>query len=497
MEDEKLIALYCAGDQRASTLTEEKYGASCWKIAFRILGNRDYADGVVRDMLLQAGKRIPVKQPQNLEIFLWRITRNLAIAQNSGAGELESVKSEISDWLPYDPSSNQTILGKELYHAINDFLTNLPDVDRKIFVRRYWYFCTASEISQEYALPTAKVGAILRRIGRELRSFLETQGVHSLDPIHFLQSFGHIRESWLIDIEPKKNVAPWMKWTAIGACICCVAILGFIGLRHLIPSSPDHNSPASTKPSNTVSVPVSSGVTTSTATTEVTGTKETEKTTDPPSESTSPTEVAASIRDTAVYQKILDAKNSDQADETVMEAFAQWITDNENADDFLKTYDDQWELESWAGGSFSLTCYSPLDDNHKRLYCSVHYESGEVVLGGQGDLRYTDVPREEISGLVYGARDEIGVSDSLKEEFIDFILYSDWFASSTIKTDHKTEWYFDKKSPFLSSSEEYITLFVKILDDDPNVTSYDLCSLYYNGSKIIDGLRDSLITESP
>lgn len=97
--------------------------------------------------------------------------------------------------------------------------------------------------------------------------------------------------------------------------------------------------------------------------------------------------------------------------------------------------------------------------------------------------------------MVYGAKDEIGVSNNFKEDFVDFILYSDWFAWSTIKTDHKTEWYFDKKSPFLNGSEEYITLFVKILDDDPNVTAYQLCTIYYDGTQIMDGMPGGSLIE--
>lgn len=56
------------------------------------------------------------------------------------------------------------------------------------------------------------------------------------------------------------------------------------------------------------------------------------------------------------------------------------------------------------------------------------------------------------------------------------------------KINHQTECFFDMSCPFTNNDEEYITLFVKILDDDPNVTSYQFCTIYYNGTKLMDGM---------
>ena len=60
-----------------------------------------------------------------------------------------------------------------------------------------------------------------------------------------------------------------------------------------------------------------------------------------------------------------------------------------------------------------------------------------------GRRYFTDIPRTDIAELVYGAHDPIGVDDSIKELFIDYILYCDTFAWSILDPTFRSEWYYE------------------------------------------------------
>ncbi len=488
MKDEELVARYCSGDRRAEALTKDKYSVSCRELAYQILGNYDEADSVVQEVFSLADRLIPEKVPNNLQIFLWRATRNLSLLRDCASEARNQVISEMNDWLPCAPPPECSLSKKELFNLTNEFLSTLPALDRKILIAHFWHFLSISAIAHCFNLSEEKVYSILGMTGSRFQQYLESHNLNSVEPAMFLQAFGYIRETWITELPVSSaSSGSRKKWAVIAGCLCCITFLGFAIFRHLLS---DDTPPAPVLP------------TISTATTNpssLPGIGESSNPAPPDNETEanpagSATEPSVSIHETEVYQKIMQAEKPHEVKETVMEAFAQWIIDENNADDFLNTYDGEWMMKRDTPlTSFTLHCSGAVDEEHKQKYTVLRYEDGEVELWVQTEIQYTDVPREEISELVYGARDEIGVPDEVKEEFIDFILYSDWFAWSTINPDQKTEWFFDMARVGKDSDEKYITLFVKILDDDPNVTSYKLCTLYYNDTKVMDGMRDSPI----
>lgn len=96
------------------------------------------------------------------------------------------------------------------------------------------------------------------------------------------------------------------------------------------------------------------------------------------------------------------------------------------------------------------------------------------------------IPRDEIEAKVYAAVDYVGVSNDLKDMFVDFILTSDWFAVTCIDAPYQAEWFFD------TNENGYTQLCVKTWDtaeDWSTSTEYKLNTLFYNGECVMDGLR--------
>ena len=85
MEDEKILALYCARDEAALAATQEKYGGYCRTIAGAVLGDPADAEESVSDALLGAWNAIPPHRPENLRTFLGKLTRRAALKKYRAA----------------------------------------------------------------------------------------------------------------------------------------------------------------------------------------------------------------------------------------------------------------------------------------------------------------------------------------------------------------------------------------------------------------------------
>ena len=86
MEDNEILALYAAGDPRAAAESDSKYGAVCVRIAQNILDNNHEAEVCVKDAFAEA---MPPKGTQDLEAFLAKATRELAIARFNARGNAQ------------------------------------------------------------------------------------------------------------------------------------------------------------------------------------------------------------------------------------------------------------------------------------------------------------------------------------------------------------------------------------------------------------------------
>ena len=66
---------------------------------------------------------------------------------------------------------------EELTTAMNRFLTGLNPEARRIFMRRYWYFCKPAEIASAFGISEDKVYKSLQRTRTKLRDFLQEEGL--------------------------------------------------------------------------------------------------------------------------------------------------------------------------------------------------------------------------------------------------------------------------------------------------------------------------------
>lgn len=182
MTDEKIIEMFFDRDESAIKETDLKYGRYFRYIAMGILGDEDAASEIVSDTYLRAWNTIPPQKPNFLKAYLGKIARRLSInrvearlTQKRGAGEYTLVLDELSQLISDDYSS-EIEEALDLRGVINSFLRSLGDEERRIFIRRYWYFNSVSEISRGFSISESKVKSTLMRVRLKLRDRLIQEG---------------------------------------------------------------------------------------------------------------------------------------------------------------------------------------------------------------------------------------------------------------------------------------------------------------------------------
>ena len=182
MEDEVIIELFWVRDETAIRNTSQKYGEKLHRLAMKILYNHEDAEESVSDTYLTAWNTIPPKRPQYLFGYLAKICRltSYGILDRKTAkkrqAEIVELTAELESCIP-DPSSEADFSGEELGRILNDFLKNLSEEKRLIFMRRYWFEDSICEISERYGIGESKVKVTLLRTRNELKKYLEKEGI--------------------------------------------------------------------------------------------------------------------------------------------------------------------------------------------------------------------------------------------------------------------------------------------------------------------------------
>ena len=179
VEDEQIIALYFARDERALNETSAQYGALCRQIAGRILGSDEDAEECWNDVLLRVWNAIPPEQPAHLISYLVKLTRNAALnllekahAEKRGGKLVFVALDELADCIPAPDDIEEHVSDAELRDMLRGFLRTLSPEARKIFILRYVYMLPVREIAERYRIGISKVKVSLHRTRKALKQYL-------------------------------------------------------------------------------------------------------------------------------------------------------------------------------------------------------------------------------------------------------------------------------------------------------------------------------------
>ena len=183
MNDDQIVELYLARNEDAIKETAQKYGAGLRTIAYRILNDRESAEECENDAYQETWNRIPPHEPREyLFAFVGRIVRHIALnrcradhRQKRYAVYCE-LTDEMKECIPAGQDVEAEAEADELARRIDAFLNTRPAEQRKVFLRRYWYFDPVRDIAQRYGFSESKVKTVLFRMRSDLKQFLEKEG---------------------------------------------------------------------------------------------------------------------------------------------------------------------------------------------------------------------------------------------------------------------------------------------------------------------------------
>lgn len=183
MDDDRIVQLYWDRNEAAITASSQKYGAYCLAIARNILSDRLDAEECVNDTWLRAWNAMPPHRPSLLAAFLGKITRHLSFdrykklhREKRGGHQLDAVLDELAECVSGADDTERQWEEKALIEEINRFLFRLPEDRRYLFIRRYWYADSISQIAGRMNMSVNQVSVILSRLRHRLKDDLIERG---------------------------------------------------------------------------------------------------------------------------------------------------------------------------------------------------------------------------------------------------------------------------------------------------------------------------------
>lgn len=184
MEDERIVELFWTRSENAIAETSAKYGKYCYVVAYNILSSAEDAEESVNDTYLDAWNSMPPHRPAILSTFLGKITRRIAIdrwrgrdAKKRGGGEVALTLEELAECVSSGYDVEREIEERELIGVLNTFLGKLPVDERDVFICRYFFLMSVSEICDKFEFGQSKVKSMLSRTRKKLRDNFVKEGL--------------------------------------------------------------------------------------------------------------------------------------------------------------------------------------------------------------------------------------------------------------------------------------------------------------------------------
>lgn len=182
MDDKAIVDLYWKRSEQAISETDHKYGGYCFSVAYNVLNNREDSEECVSDTYLAAWENLPPHRPAVLITFLGKLTRRISIsrwrqlnAYKRGGGEIILALDELDECVADPRDVEGQYLRKEAAQCFNRFLDALPQMERDVFLRRYFLLDPVKDIATNFGFSESKVKVMLRRTREKLRSTLKKE----------------------------------------------------------------------------------------------------------------------------------------------------------------------------------------------------------------------------------------------------------------------------------------------------------------------------------
>lgn len=183
MDDNMILTLFWNRDESGIAAIAYKYGQCLSSIAKNILMNAQEVEECVNDTYLALWNTIPPQRPKPLLSYAARITRNHALKQLRARNALrrrcdyDLSLDELAECIGHR-SLEEEMSVRQLGQCINAFLGTLKTEHCQLFLRRYWFGDSITQLAEAFHKSENAISIQLTRIRNKLREYLIQEGYY-------------------------------------------------------------------------------------------------------------------------------------------------------------------------------------------------------------------------------------------------------------------------------------------------------------------------------
>lgn len=182
LEDCEIVDLYWARSEDAITETQKKYARMLLGISLQLVPQREDALECVNDTYLAAWNSMPAARPTLLGAFLSKIVRRVSVTKYRRShaekrGGYRELTEELCECVPAETDLESMYNSRQISDLLNRFVATLDSEKRYIFVRRYFYADSLSDIARHLGVSEGKIKTVLHRTRKALAEILRKEGL--------------------------------------------------------------------------------------------------------------------------------------------------------------------------------------------------------------------------------------------------------------------------------------------------------------------------------
>lgn len=188
MEDTEIVSLYLKRDEQAIRETSKKYGAQLQSLAYHVTEDSQTAEECLNDAYLKTWQSIPPNEPREyLFPYLAKIVRQVSFDavryrnRKKRSAQMTELSEELEETVGGMDTPESETDAKLLMEEVSKYLKSLPKKRRIMFVRRYYYMDSISQIAEDYHVKEANVRLTLYRIRNGLKKHLKDAGYENVE----------------------------------------------------------------------------------------------------------------------------------------------------------------------------------------------------------------------------------------------------------------------------------------------------------------------------
>ncbi|MBE6638286.1 MAG: sigma-70 family RNA polymerase sigma factor [Ruminococcaceae bacterium] len=184
MDDNRIIELLFERAETALNEVSHKYSRLYKGIIREVLSDECDIDECANDVLLAVWNTIPPNRPNSLTAYICKIARRIGInrlkyntRQKRNTGYV-AMLLELDDCLPFvEPIDDSDERSELIRSVLSDFIRSLDPETEILFVRRYMYLESVTDLAKRFELDENRISVKLYRARKKLKKVLEKEGI--------------------------------------------------------------------------------------------------------------------------------------------------------------------------------------------------------------------------------------------------------------------------------------------------------------------------------